>query len=205
MNVRRTRSTAAALTAAAMLLLATACDGQGKSERQPANGPPTTQSATTQSASTNAPSPSRTTTSSSPSGSTAPSSMQYLSELDPLTSTQGVDTSAATVNGTGFARSVTQTANAGGPVNDAEYNIERRWQKFKATIGLRDDSPSGGRLTFEVSADGKSLYKQSVSLGQTQDVNVDLHSALRIKLTVTYSGQDNTYFYGTWGDARLEP
>jgi hypothetical protein len=23
--------------------------------------------------------------------------------------------------------------------------------------------------------------------------------ALRLKLTVTYSGQDNSYYYGTWG------
>lgn len=143
-------------------------------------------------------------TSSATSSATSTTKIKYLNEMDPLTSTAGVDTSAATVNGKGFPRSITQTVSAGGAVNEAEYNLDRHWNHFNATIGLRDDSPSGGQLTFEVSADGKPLYKQVVTLGETQDVNLDLNGALRLKLTVTYSGQDTTYYYGTWGDAVLQ-
>ncbi|MBL1094195.1 MULTISPECIES: NPCBM/NEW2 domain-containing protein [Streptomyces] len=127
-----------------------------------------------------------------------------MSDVDPLTSTEGVDNSAATVNGVGFPRSVTQAVNSGAPTNEAEYNIGRRWNKFKATVGLRDDSPTGGKLTFEVSADGKSIYKKTTALGQTQNVTLNLNGALRLKLTVTYSGQDpSNYYYGTWGNAEL--
>ncbi|MFI5526909.1 NPCBM/NEW2 domain-containing protein [Streptomyces platensis] len=122
-----------------------------------------------------------------------------------MSSTEGVDTSAATVNGQGDARSVTQRVNAALPANEAEYNLGRHWKHFKATIGLRDDSPTKGQLTFEVSADGKSVFKERVDLGQTQKVDVDLNSPLRLKLTVTYAGQDSTNsYYGTWGDAQLQ-
>lgn len=132
------------------------------------------------------------------------SQTQYLSDLDPLTSTQGVDTSTVEINGEGFARSVTLIVNAAGPVGSAEYNLGRHWNRFSATAGLRDDSPTGGRLTFEVSVDGKQEYRETIPLGESQKIELDVSNALRLKLTVTYSGKDagNT-FYGSWGNAFL--
>ncbi|MFF1722186.1 NPCBM/NEW2 domain-containing protein [Streptomyces sviceus] len=123
--------------------------------------------------------------------------------MDPLTSTQGVDTSSAEVNGRGYPRSITQTTSTGGPVNEAEYNLGRHWQRLKATIGLRDDSPTRAKLTFQVSADEKQLLSKSVSLGEDVKIDLDLDGALRLKLTVTYGGQDPNYVYGTWGDVQL--
>jgi hypothetical protein len=135
----------------------------------------------------------------------ASSQTRYFSELEPLTSTIGVDTSPAEINGRGFARSVTLIASSAGPTNSAEYNIGRDWSVFSATIGLRDDSPSGGSLTFEVSVDGTRKYSREIPLGRSQNISLNVSHALRIKLTVTYSGQDpaNTY-YGSWGNARLQ-
>ncbi|MFE2157053.1 NPCBM/NEW2 domain-containing protein [Streptomyces lydicus] len=131
--------------------------------------------------------------------------MEYLSDMDPLTSTRGVDTGAVEVNGRGFPRSVTLWVNAAGPVSEAEYNLGRHWKKFTATAGLRDDSPTGGKLTFEVSADGRSIFKKQITLGESRDVDLNVDGALRLKLTVTYSGQDSGSSYnGTWGDARIE-
>uniref|UniRef100_A0AAU2ACG9 NPCBM/NEW2 domain-containing protein n=1 Tax=Streptomyces sp. NBC_00093 TaxID=2975649 RepID=A0AAU2ACG9_9ACTN len=125
--------------------------------------------------------------------------------MEPLKSTQGVDTSAAEINGRGFARSVTLTANAAGPVNSAEYNLGRHWRTFTATIGLRDDSPTGGVLTFEVTVDGTRKYRGKIPLGESRDIELDVNDALRLELTVTYSGQDaGNYYYGSWGDAQLE-
>ncbi|MFD3999072.1 NPCBM/NEW2 domain-containing protein [Streptomyces sp. NPDC058583] len=129
----------------------------------------------------------------------------YLGDVEPLTSTRGVDVGAAEVNGKGYARSVTLWVNQAGPFSELEYNLGRDWKSFKATVGLRDDSPSGGNVTFEVAVDGRTVYTKTVALGQTQEVNVDAQDALRLKLTVTYSGEDATSdYYGTWGDARLE-
>jgi hypothetical protein len=133
------------------------------------------------------------------------SQSRYLSELEPLTSTQGVDTSAVEINGKGFARSVTLTANAAGPVNSAEYNLGRHWHTFTATVGLRDDSPTGGTLTFEVVIDGTREYRETIRLGESQAVRLDVSGALRLKLTVTYTGHDaGNVYYGSWGDAGLK-
>lgn len=141
----------------------------------------------------------------SPSESTdSASQTSYLSELDPLTTTTGVDTEAAEINGTGFARSVTLAANSGSPVNSAEYNLDRHWNTFSAAVGLRDDSPTGGRLTFEVSVDGRLKFRKELPLGKSKNINLDVTDALRLKLTVTYSGKDLNTFYGSWGDARLQ-
>ncbi|MFF4660707.1 NPCBM/NEW2 domain-containing protein [Streptomyces sp. NPDC001381] len=135
----------------------------------------------------------------------ATSQTRYLSELEPLTSTIGVDTSSAEINGRGFARSVTLIAGSAGPANSAEYNLGRHWNLFSATVGLRDDSPTGGSLTFEVSVDGARKYSRQIPLGQSLNVNLDVSNALRLKLTVTYSGQDSgAVYYGSWGNARLQ-
>ncbi|MGW7610080.1 NPCBM/NEW2 domain-containing protein [Streptomyces sp. NPDC054766] len=130
---------------------------------------------------------------------------KYLTELDPLTSSGGVDTGAADINGKGFARSVTLSANAAGPVSFAEYHLGRQWRTFSATVGLRDDSPTGGSLTFEIVVDGSKKYGNRIPLGKSQEVNVDVTHALRMKLTITYTGQDSgSYYYGSWGDAKLK-
>ncbi|MFF0087679.1 NPCBM/NEW2 domain-containing protein [Streptomyces canus] len=130
---------------------------------------------------------------------------QYLSDLDPLTSTQGVDTSAVEINGEGYARSVTLIVNAAGPVGSAEYNLARHWDRFSAAVGLRDDSPTGGRITFEVSVDGRLQYSETIPLGRSQKIDLDVSDALRLKLTVTYSGQDTgSSYYGSWGNAHLQ-
>ncbi|MBL1109424.1 NPCBM/NEW2 domain-containing protein [Streptomyces sp. 5-8] len=117
-----------------------------------------------------------------------------------------MDTSAVEINGKGFARSVTLTANAAGPVNSAEYHLGRHYRTFAATVGLRDDSPTGGSLTFEVAIDGTREYRETIHLGESRDIKLDIGNALRIKLTVTYTGQDSgSVYYGSWGDARIQP
>ncbi|QJT04068.1 hypothetical protein G9272_30430 [Streptomyces asoensis] len=130
---------------------------------------------------------------------------QYLTDLDTLTSSGGVDAGAADINGRGFARSVTLSANAAGPVSFAEYNLGRQWRTFSATVGLRDDSPTGGSLTFEVVVDGSKKYGKGIPLGESQEVKVDVTHALRMKLIITYAGQEaGSYYYGSWGDAKLK-
>lgn len=195
---KRLRVAAAAFVTTAALATTAACGNDDSGSAQPTRTitetpPRTTVTATSPSAS----SPSMTTS--------AASQTQYLSDLDPLTSTQGVDTSTVEINGEGFARSVTLLVNAAGPVASAEYNLGRHWETFSATVGLRDDSPTGGKLTFEVSVDGKQKYGQAIPLGTSREISLDVNGALRLKLTVTYSGQDaGSSYYGSWGDARLQ-
>lgn len=192
----RLRAVSTSVTAATVVMvMAAGCGGGGKS---PAQGTRTV---------TKTPAPA-TVTASETSGSSEPpspgSEARYLNELEPLTSTQGVDNSAAEINGRGYARSVTLTTSAAGPVNSVEYNLGRHWRTFTATIGLRDDSPTGGVLTFEVTVDGARKQREKIPLGESREIELDVSDALRLGLTVTYSGQDaGNYYYGSWGDAQL--
>jgi hypothetical protein len=197
-HAKRCRITALVFAATAVLAGVTACGGGDSGKSQPTRTitktPPTVTMTTSEPSSPK------------PSAPTGPASQtQYLSDLDPLKSTQGVDTSTVEINGEGFAQSVTLIVNAAGPVNSAEYNLGRHWDRFSATAGLRDDSPTGGKLTFEVSVDGKQEYSQMIPLGKSQKVDLDVSNALRLKLTVTYSGQDaGSSYYGSWANARLQ-
>jgi len=137
--------------------------------------------------------------------STSPTSQtQYLGELDPLSSTGSVDVGAAEINGRGYPRSLTLAADGASPVNSLEYNLGRHWRVFSATIGLRDDFLTGGSLTFEADIDGTQKYKKKVSLGESEEIRLDLNNSLRLKLTVTYDGQDLGNYYGSWGDAQIQ-
>ncbi|MCX5215879.1 NPCBM/NEW2 domain-containing protein [Kitasatospora sp. NBC_00240] len=130
----------------------------------------------------------------------------YLSSNDPLSSAYGAENGAATVNGRNYARSVSLRTDRGSiPTNDAEYNLERAWQTLNATIGVRDDSPVGTALTFEAFVDGRPAFTQTLPLGQSQDLSLDVRGALRLKIVVTYATTADTasYCYGVWGDARL--
>ncbi|MFC9534344.1 NPCBM/NEW2 domain-containing protein [Streptomyces sp. NPDC056975] len=195
---KRFHMAAVGLVATAALATTAACGGGGSGTTQPARTitktPPTaTVTASEPSASSQSATASRA------------SQTQYLSDLDPLTSTQGVDASAVEINGEGFARSVTLHVNAAGPVSSAEYNLGRHWDSFSVTAGMRDDSPTGGKLTFEVSVDGDLKTSETIPLGKSQKIKLNVSNALRLKLSVTYSGPDaGTDYYGSWGNARLK-
>lgn len=198
MSAKRLRMAAVGLAAAVALSGTTACGGDESGTAEPTRTiTKTLPTVTVTTSEPSAPSPSAPTDSAS--------QTQYLSDLDPLTSTQGVDTNAVEINGEGFARSVTLIVNAAGPVASVEYNLSRHWERFSATAGLRDDSPTRGKLTFEVSVDGKKEYSETIPLGSSQEVDLNVSHALRLKLTVTYSGQDSgSSYYGSWGDALLQ-
>ncbi|MFE9727655.1 NPCBM/NEW2 domain-containing protein [Streptomyces sp. NPDC005794] len=133
--------------------------------------------------------------------------MQYLSELQPLSSSNGTETGSAEVNGHNYARSTSLRVDKGYiPENDAEYNLGRHWRTFKATIGLRDDAPTGCRLKFEAFADGKLVTNATVTLGEARDLKLEISQVLRLKIQVTYVSPTDisSYCYGVWGDAHLE-
>ncbi|MFC5662672.1 NPCBM/NEW2 domain-containing protein [Kitasatospora misakiensis] len=160
---------------------------------------------------TTVPSSATVTSTASDPGSGSPSTpatgAQYLSETEPLASSYGVETGPAAVNGRNYARSVSlRTDRSSIPTNEAEYNLERSWQTFHATVGVRDDSPADAVLTFEVFIDGRSATRVVLHLGQSQDLSLDVGDALRLKIAVTYTATVDTptYCYGAWGDARLE-
>ncbi|MBD3580505.1 NPCBM/NEW2 domain-containing protein [Streptomyces sp. KD18] len=91
------------------------------------------------------------------------------------------------------------------PSSYAEYNLGGRWRLFDATIGVRDDSPSGGRITFQALVDGRSVMKRELGVGESEKVKINVSGALRLMLKVSFTAGEHydNYSYGSWGDARL--
>ncbi|MEU4039063.1 NPCBM/NEW2 domain-containing protein [Streptomyces collinus] len=132
--------------------------------------------------------------------------MQYLQDLEPLSSSNGVNTGSAQVNGKNYDRSIFLAIDKSSiPEDDAEYNLGRHWRTMQASIGLRDDSPTGSRASFEVFADGKSINKMTLGLGESKNLSLDITNVLRMKIEVTYSSTTDisSDCYAVWGDARL--
>ncbi|MER5730284.1 NPCBM/NEW2 domain-containing protein [Streptomyces sp. NPDC002138] len=85
-----------------------------------------------------------------------------------------------------------------------EYHLGRHWKSFLATVGQRDDSPTGGTLSFEVSLDGTPVHRTELTVGQSRNITLNIVGAFRMTLTVTGPGPTGgAVYYGVWGNARL--
>ncbi|MEU6228293.1 NPCBM/NEW2 domain-containing protein [Streptomyces sp. NPDC047042] len=144
------------------------------------------------------------TTSSAPTKQT-PESLNLV-EVDPLSSSYGIESGSADVAGKTFPQSVSLRVDKNSiPANDAEYTLGGKWKLFDAAIGVRDDSPTGGRLTFQVFADGASLYSQELAKGEPREIHLKVSGIQTLKIKVSFTAGEyyDNYSYGVWGDARV--
>jgi hypothetical protein len=81
-----------------------------------------------------------------------------------------------------------------------EFNLGRDYRKFRATLGLADDSPQGVKRRFRVLADGRLLYERDFALGQSEAVTLDVTGALRLRVEVL----DSHFSFGAIGDPTVE-
>jgi hypothetical protein len=105
------------------------------------------------------------------------------------------------VSGKDYTRSITQSIFWSDRPQSAGYDIGRGYREFRATAGIQDDSPSGSTAKFQIYGDGRLLYDKTLTLGDSDEVSVDITGVLRLQLWVTPI--QNSTFTGVWGDARL--
>jgi hypothetical protein len=80
-----------------------------------------------------------------------------------------------------------------------EYNLGRKYRRFTATIGLRDDTPTNRSVRFDVYGDGPTpLKSKTVKFGESFPIKVDVTNVLRLKLRVTYVSGDAWDTYSVW-------
>ena len=85
-----------------------------------------------------------------------------------------------------------------------QYNLRRKWRTFKSTVGFKDSSDQNSRAVFEVLADGRVLFSQTVGFGESIPVRVDVTDALRLTLEVTtIEGDEDWEGAAVWGKAML--
>ncbi|MET9798526.1 protein kinase domain-containing protein [Nocardiopsis alba] len=65
-----------------------------------------------------------------------------------------------------------------------EYNLSRGWDTLTATIGIDDRSSAGGTSTLTVYVDGEAAMKETLRLGETMEIEVDVTDVLRLRLDV---------------------
>lgn len=82
----------------------------------------------------------------------------------------------------------------------ADYNLSRSWDTFTATLGLDDVSTSGHSVTFTVYADGEAISTETLTLGETIDIEVDVGDVLRMRLEVEFDERD---IYPVWVEPTL--
>lgn len=83
------------------------------------------------------------------------------------------------------------------------YDVGRRYSRFQATVGLRDDADPDSRKRLEVFGDGRLLSTIDVTLGQPQEVDVPIAGVLRLQLVHNTVNDGFANAFVIWGDARL--
>jgi hypothetical protein len=70
------------------------------------------------------------------------------------------------------------------------YELDRKYAKFHAVVGLADNSASGDTITFKVLIDGQQRYASGpLTVGEAQAVNMSIAGAFRITLEDVCSSQ----------------
>ncbi|MDT0329950.1 protein kinase domain-containing protein [Nocardiopsis lambiniae] len=82
----------------------------------------------------------------------------------------------------------------------ADYNLGRKWSTFTATIGVDDNSSASATTTFTVYTDGEPEVTETLRLGETLDIEVDVRDALRLRIEVD---SDQNGVYPVWADPTL--
>lgn len=68
---------------------------------------------------------------------------------------------------------------------EAEYNLSRKFDRLRATVGYSDNANSDGKMRLEVYGDGNLLFSNDYELGFAEDVLVDISGVLRLKIIAT--------------------
>ena len=87
------------------------------------------------------------------------------------------------------------------------FDLGKRFQQFRADIGIATRIGDRGSVVFEVLGDGKSLHRSSVVTGREPkpiEVQVSVAGVQRLTLQVTNSGDLDLGDVANWGSARVK-
>jgi hypothetical protein len=145
-----------------------------------------------------------------------PRTVQYVSDLVPVSSSNGLgpieadrsnggaaggDGPRLQIGGTTYVKGLGTHAEA-----RVEYNLNGQYARFLADVGVHGGSGSGsaGSVVFEVQADGKTLYRSGVMAGGSAAASIDVSVAGRNRLVLLVHGAGSTAGdVADWGHARL--
>ncbi len=145
----------------------------------------------------------------------APSGPIYLSDLTPISTTNGWgpyerdqsngdiisgDGLPLTIGGVVFPKGLGVHAAA-----DLRYAIPSGCSVFSAVVGVDDEVGSSGSVSFQVYGDATLLVDSGLMLGTTANkpLSATLTGRAQLRLVVTDGGNGNGFDHGDWADAKL--
>ena len=151
-----------------------------------------------------------------PSTPPAPTGTSYLSDLNWASMTNGwgpaeqdrsngeqgaSDGHTLTLNGTTYAKGLGAHSNS-----DVRYALGTDCTRFKASVGVDDESFTKGSVAFRVFADANQVYDSGVVSGSsaTKTIDVSIAGASQLRLVVTNGGDNFDYDHADWAMARIE-
>jgi hypothetical protein len=93
------------------------------------------------------------------------------------------------------------------PATSQEYLLGRRYSRFRALVGIADDSKVGADMRFVVTGDGNTIFSQTVGIGKPKTIDIPIENVLRLMLTVEAS-PDASFCYNdataVWAEASVQ-
>ena len=127
----------------------------------------------------------------------------YLSEASPVDNSGSWRDTSVRIDAVDYARSIRSWSNGGLAVGNSiwrEYNLSRDYDVFRAVIGVDDISESGSRAEFTVTVDGREALSRQVGMFDSEEIEVDVSDAFRIRVQLTsVEGRP----VGAYGNAHL--
>jgi alpha-galactosidase len=85
------------------------------------------------------------------------------------------------------------------------YRLGKKCTRFRADVGVDDETGDAASVVFEVRVDGEPRYKSSVmKRGMKSSVDVDVTGGRELKLLATNAGDNGEYDHADWANARLD-
>ena len=85
------------------------------------------------------------------------------------------------------------------------YQLDNRYRRFEAEVGVDDEKEGGGTVVFQVFADDRKVFDSGVMRGNqpAKKVSLPLDGVEELLLVVTDAGDGNNCDHADWGNARL--
>jgi len=132
----------------------------------------------------------------------------FLSDLDPYYASAGWGTlqkdlsmegATITIGGNKYRKGLGTHA-----PSKIKYKIGGLFSRFKAIVGIDDETEGKGSVNFRVIGDGKVLWESGkMKAGETKKVDVEIKDIKILVLEVTDGGDGKDYDHADWAEARL--
>jgi hypothetical protein len=127
--------------------------------------------------------------------------LPYTADSDPYDNRD-----VAHINGQSYSHSQAAQFCFGSHERKWSYTLARSYTRFRATVGLSDDSAAGSVVKFEILADGHSVFAKEMQRGQAAAIDLPVQNILTVTLVSTLLSDDGGCGRATaeWGEVRVE-